>query len=83
MPKKGSQKNKDIAQVCMEAFAAARMGKTFSEVVEYKGLLYTVRALKNGQVKLRQGGIVADVRQLLRQALNDAHDARLNQRKEG
>jgi hypothetical protein len=39
MTKKGSQKNRDIAQVCMEAFAAAVMGKTFSEVVEYKGLL--------------------------------------------
>ena len=82
MPKKGSQKNKDIAQVCMEAFAAARMGKTFSEVVEYKGLLYTVQALKNGQVKLRQGGIVADVRQLLRQAMNAEHDARVNRGKE-
>ena len=82
MPKKGSQKNRDITQVCMEAFAAATMGKTFSEVVEYKGLLYTVRALKNGQVKLRQGGIVADVRQLLRQAMNAEHDARVNRGKE-
>jgi hypothetical protein len=78
MPKKGPQKNRDIALVCMEAFAAARMGKPFSEVVEYKGLLYTVRALKNGQVKVRQGGIVADVRQ----AMNDAHDAHLNRRKD-
>ena len=82
MPKKGSQKKRDIARVCMEAFAAATMGKTFSEVVEYKELLYTVRALKNGQVKLRQGGIVADVCQLLRRAMNAAHEERLNGRKE-
>ena len=82
MPKKGAQKNRDIARVCMEAFAAALRGKTFSEVVEYKGLLYTVQALKNGRVKLRQDGIDADVLQLLRQAMNDAHDARLHRRKE-
>jgi hypothetical protein len=66
----------------MEAFAAAIRGKPFSEVVEYKGLLYTVQALKNGQVKLRQDGIDADVLQLLRQAMNAEHDARLNRRKE-
>ena len=82
MPKKGAQKNKDTARVCMEAFAAARLGKTFSAVVEYQGLLYTVQALKNGQVKVRQDGIVADVRQLLRQAMNDALSRRTEKKEE-
>jgi len=41
-----------------------------------------VQALKNGQVKMRQDGIDADVRQLLRQAMNAEYDTRLNRRKE-